>query len=76
MSNLNKTTLNMTNTMETMLRNEGVYVKVSIKKEGYLVSTDAVSHADGLSLFYIDSHTPGEVVAMVIQFFNKLNGKV
>ncbi len=65
----------MKSTMETMLQNEGIYVKVSIKKDGYHVSTDAVNHADAITLYYINSHTPGEIVHMVKTFFNKLNGK-
>ncbi len=70
------TTTKMKQTMEQMLRNEGYYLKVSIRKDGYHLTTDAVSHADAISLYYINSHTPGEVVALAIKFFNKLNGKV
>jgi hypothetical protein len=65
----------MKKTMEQMLQNEGYYLKVSIKKDGYHLTTDAVSHADSISLYYINSHTPGEVVFMAKTFFDKLNGK-
>ena len=66
---------NMKKTMEQMIQQEGYYVKVAIRQAGYYVSTDAVKHADGITLYYINSHTPGEVVFMVKTFFDKLNGK-
>lgn len=69
------TNTKMKQTMEQMLRNEGYYLKVSIRKDGYHLTTDAVNHADSISLFYIDTHTPGEVVHMAKTFFDKLNGK-
>lgn len=65
----------MKKTMEQMLQQEGYYLKVSITKDGYYLSTDAVNHADSITLHYINSHTPAEVVGLATKFFDKLNGK-
>lgn len=69
------TATKMKSTMEQMLQAEGYYLKVSVRKDGYHLTTDAVNHADAVSLYYINSHTPGEVVHMAKTFFDKLNGK-
>lgn len=70
------TNTRMKKTMEDMLKAHGYYLKVSIRKDGYHLTTDAVNHADSIALYYIDTHTPGEVVSLAIRFFDKLNGKI
>lgn len=72
---MNTTITRMKKNMEDILRGNGYYLKVSIKKDGYYVSTDAVNHADSITLYYINSHTPAEVVGLATKFFDKLNGK-